>query len=217
MGWYQISPDQPPFPSPMNLPFQPDTGIQTSNLMLESFVGLISPATRQNAGKLPKSFPGKCNSSPAGSSLASVIVVSASVSVARLSQVVALADLTQREDTAEKSTADAIQLRKRMKLVLPDSQGFIAASPKAERIRHFHVELLGVNSPPLSHCRARRARPAASRRSAKWLRRAQAQRAWLPQCCSRLSSAGQSCPEKRRARSQACPVSIDDVCGENRW
>src|SRR6266545_7308128 len=97
MRGYQISPDQPPFPTPMNLPFQPDTGIHTSNLMLESFVGLISPATRQNIGKLSKGGPGKLMclavvNVPAGSNFAKTIVVSGSARLARLSQVAALAD-----------------------------------------------------------------------------------------------------------------------------
>src|SRR5215468_4831853 len=85
MSRYQISPDQPPFPIPMILWFQPEAGIQTSNLMLESLVGRISPATRQKAGKLPKGGPGKCNSAPAASSFARTMVVSGNASVARLS------------------------------------------------------------------------------------------------------------------------------------
>src|SRR5216110_979 len=93
MSIYQISPDQPPFPIPMNLWFQPEAGIHTSNLMLESFVGLISPVTRQNARRLPNGGPGKCNSTPAGSSFARTMVVSGSASVARLSPV-ALPDTT---------------------------------------------------------------------------------------------------------------------------
>lgn len=91
MSGYQIAPDQPPFPMPMSLWFQPEAGIHTSNLMFESFVGLISPATRQKAGKLPKGGPGKCNSAPAASSFARTMVVSGNASVARLSHVAARA------------------------------------------------------------------------------------------------------------------------------
>ena len=36
---------------PMNLPFQSDAGIHTSNLIAESGDGVMVPATRQNAGK----------------------------------------------------------------------------------------------------------------------------------------------------------------------
>src|SRR6266480_915878 len=106
MSIYQISPDQPPFPTPMNLWFQPEAGIHTSNLMLESFVGLISPATRQNARKLPNGRPGKCNSTPAGSSFARTMVVSGNASVARLSQVAARA-----AHAAEKIANDATKAR----------------------------------------------------------------------------------------------------------
>jgi len=102
MSRYQSSPDQPPFPIPMNLWFQPEAGIHTSNLMLESFVGLISPATRQKAGRLPKGGPGKCNSTPAGSSFARTMVVSGNASVARLSHVAARA-----AHAAEKTANDA--------------------------------------------------------------------------------------------------------------
>src|SRR5215510_2302837 len=102
MSRYQMFPDQPPFPIPMSLWFHPEAGIHTSNLMFESFVGLISPATRQEAGKLPKGGPGKCNSTPAGSSFARTMVVSGSVSVAKLSHVVARA-----AHAAEKTANDA--------------------------------------------------------------------------------------------------------------
>ena len=46
----QICPDHTPLPTAWNLPFHPVSGSQTSNLMSESFVGLIVPATRQKAG-----------------------------------------------------------------------------------------------------------------------------------------------------------------------
>src|SRR5437667_5101908 len=105
MNGYQISPDQPPFPSPMNLPFQSVAGIQTSNLMSESFVGLISPATRQKAGKLSNGGPGNANglggaNVPAGSDFATVIVVSGRFSAARLSQVAAPADGARKTHAA---------------------------------------------------------------------------------------------------------------------
>src|SRR5215472_14420572 len=112
---YQISPDQPPFPMPMNLPFQPDAGIHTSNLMSESFVGLISPATRQNAGRLSTGGPGKSMGQvnvPAGWDLAKTIVVSRSASAARFSQVAALADRTAKASAAEKAIMDACKARR---------------------------------------------------------------------------------------------------------
>src|ERR1051325_12039833 len=44
------APDQPPLPTPMNLPFQPSAGIHTSILISESEDGPIVAATRQKAG-----------------------------------------------------------------------------------------------------------------------------------------------------------------------
>src|ERR1700688_4445173 len=45
-----MAPDQPPLPTPMNLPFQPTAGIHTSILISESELGRIVAATRQKAG-----------------------------------------------------------------------------------------------------------------------------------------------------------------------
>src|SRR5215471_5870457 len=47
-----IDPANPPTPIPSSLPFQPETGSQTSSLMSESEVGFASAMTRQNAGRL---------------------------------------------------------------------------------------------------------------------------------------------------------------------
>src|SRR5215471_8245725 len=46
-----MSPAQPPFPTPANLPFHPVSGIQTSNRISESDVGAITPAIRQKGGR----------------------------------------------------------------------------------------------------------------------------------------------------------------------
>src|SRR5438874_11866653 len=43
-------PDQPPLPTPINLPFHVSAGIQTSILISESETGRMVAATRQNAG-----------------------------------------------------------------------------------------------------------------------------------------------------------------------
>src|ERR1019366_383337 len=45
-------PREPPLPAPSNFPFQPALGIHTSKRMLESAAGLITPVTRQKAGRL---------------------------------------------------------------------------------------------------------------------------------------------------------------------
>ena len=46
-----IVPAKPPLPTCSNLPFQPDAGSHTSNLIAESLVGLATPKTRQKAGR----------------------------------------------------------------------------------------------------------------------------------------------------------------------
>ena len=46
-----IVPAKPPLPTCSNLPFQPDAGSHTSNLISESLVGLATPRTRQKAGR----------------------------------------------------------------------------------------------------------------------------------------------------------------------
>jgi hypothetical protein len=80
-------------PTPINLPFHPLAGIHTSNLILESGVGLTSAATRQKGGRFVRGGP--CVSiNPvlyvsAVSNLAKVIVVSGRTRWLRLSQVAA--------------------------------------------------------------------------------------------------------------------------------
>jgi hypothetical protein len=87
-----MAPDQPPLPTAWNLPFQPESGIQTSILISESDVGFKVAATRQKAGRFlygggPCKFaaPAGGVNSPAGIGCAIVIVVSGSFSAVRLS------------------------------------------------------------------------------------------------------------------------------------
>ena len=54
-----------PLPTPWNLPFQLDAGIQTSNWISESEDGLIMPDTRQNAGRLGIALPPGALNAPA--------------------------------------------------------------------------------------------------------------------------------------------------------
>src|SRR6185503_8833701 len=84
---------QPPLPTAWNLPFQPETGIQTSILMSESDEGVRVAATRQNATELVTAcraadvpLAGRENPSR-GTTAASVIVVFCAFSYTRLSQV----------------------------------------------------------------------------------------------------------------------------------
>ena len=49
-------PAHPPLPTPANLPFQFSSGSQTSNAICESLVGAMTPATRQNGGRLAIAF-----------------------------------------------------------------------------------------------------------------------------------------------------------------
>src|SRR5580704_19467770 len=91
----------PPLPTPINLPFQLEAGIQTSNLISESVEGLVTAATRQKAGRslaatriMPPRAPGDGKgdagvNAPAKTIWAKVIVVFGSLSEIRLSQGVA--------------------------------------------------------------------------------------------------------------------------------
>src|SRR5207302_2509986 len=96
-----MAPDQPPFPTAWNLPFQPEAGIHTSILISESFVGATVAATRQNAGSSLKFNPGPgpvgagCGNanSPAPTGMAKVMVVPGSVIDFRLSHGAAAAAL----------------------------------------------------------------------------------------------------------------------------
>src|ERR1700733_13038420 len=90
-----MDPDQPPLPTPWNLPFQPSTGSQTSILMSESLLGRRVAATRQKAGRLlgetgdGMNPPGGMANARAATGWATVMVVSGSARDARLSQVAA--------------------------------------------------------------------------------------------------------------------------------
>ena len=81
-------PARPPFPNCSNFPFHPAAGIQTSNLILESVVGLISPCTRQKAGTSTDFIgaPGGSAKGPAATLSAEVMVVSGNCSCFNFSQ-----------------------------------------------------------------------------------------------------------------------------------
>src|SRR5580704_5002986 len=74
-------PASPPLPTVCSLPFQPASGSQTSKLIAEEGVGVITPCTWQKAGKPAKGLAppvrasGRMNA-PAGTDLATVMVVS---------------------------------------------------------------------------------------------------------------------------------------------
>src|SRR5689334_16094681 len=77
MAGYAIAPLNAPLPTAWNLPFQPDSGNQTSILMSESLVGFSVAATRQNAGspvKSPVSPDASGENAPARTEPAAVIV-----------------------------------------------------------------------------------------------------------------------------------------------
>src|SRR5271170_1510003 len=73
-----IAPANPPLPTCSYLPFQPEAGSHTSNLISESLVGFATPSTRQNAGRsnvgagCPEPEGGV--KAPAGTDVAAVIV-----------------------------------------------------------------------------------------------------------------------------------------------
>src|ERR1700675_302483 len=99
----------PPLPTPMNLSFQSEAGIQTSNLISESMECLVIAATRQKAGRSlaatkvwPPRGPGDGKGDwgvnvPAATTAAKVIVVLGSLSAIRLSQGVAAINCAQAE------------------------------------------------------------------------------------------------------------------------
>src|ERR1035441_3224286 len=82
-----MAPAKPPLPAPWNLPFQWEAGIQTSNWILESADGLMTPATRQKAGRLGKALPTGGVKLPAATDSALVIEVAGRSSLLRVSQV----------------------------------------------------------------------------------------------------------------------------------
>src|SRR5438552_4185446 len=71
--------------------------------MFESLVGLITPATRQNAGRPGIGAPVGGANVPAGIAVAIVIVVYGNANAARLSQSSALADGDERAKTASRA------------------------------------------------------------------------------------------------------------------
>src|ERR1700686_2340540 len=81
-----MEPANPPFPALRNFPFQSETGSQTSKRMYESLVGRITPATRQNAGRLLRVLPKGGTNFPAGAERATVRVVSGSLVFSRVAQ-----------------------------------------------------------------------------------------------------------------------------------
>src|SRR5580658_4273865 len=87
-----MDPAKPPLPIPWNFPFQPALGIHTSNSMSESSDGLMTPDTRQKAGR--SGIAGPCGGlkDPAGTDSAVLIVVVGRASLASASQLVGAAD-----------------------------------------------------------------------------------------------------------------------------
>src|ERR1019366_6416420 len=82
-----MEPAKPPLPTPWNLPFQLETGIQTSNWISESDDGVMTPATRQKAGRLGMALPLGGVKLPAGTDSARVMDVAGRSSLFRASQV----------------------------------------------------------------------------------------------------------------------------------
>src|SRR5215469_14700992 len=81
-------PANPPLPTPSYFPFHPEAGIQTSSLMSDSFAGLISATTRQNAGSSLNAAgcgPAGASNAPAATTCAELMVVSGSLRPVRRS------------------------------------------------------------------------------------------------------------------------------------
>src|SRR5215831_20260988 len=113
-----IDPAKPPFPRLKYFPFQPETGIQTSTLISESFDGLISAVTRQKAGRrLNAPRVSSCwSNGPAGrvnppeaTVCADVIVVSSRLRLLNFSQTWAAACTALRPSKPATITANRIR------------------------------------------------------------------------------------------------------------
>src|ERR1700693_1522829 len=85
------APAKPPFPACWYLPFHPEAGSQTSRPMCESGLGVETTTTRQNAGRLLKTWRLGAVNEPAGTDCARVTVACGSESPVRLLQVAAVA------------------------------------------------------------------------------------------------------------------------------
>src|SRR5204863_8540987 len=82
-----IDPAHPPLPACSYLPFQPETGIHTSNVISESLEGFVTALTTQRAGTTigagPPARPPPTG--PSGTTAADMIEVCGSASDTRLS------------------------------------------------------------------------------------------------------------------------------------
>ena len=131
----------PPLPTPINLPFQLEAGIQTSNLISESAEGLVTAATRQKGGRslaatmvMPPRKPGDGKgdggvNAPAETIWTTVIVVFGSLSAIRLSQAVAAVSCGQAE--IAKRNADAVLVIVRICIKAPYSRSAFHQPGKA--------------------------------------------------------------------------------------
>src|SRR4029077_16807041 len=74
---YWMKPFQPPLPTIWNLPFQPESGSQVSDLISESLDGLIVNSTRQKAGRSanPSAAPAGGWKAPALTTFAVIVVL----------------------------------------------------------------------------------------------------------------------------------------------
>src|SRR6266851_8773903 len=105
-----MEPAKPPLPTPSSLSFHPASGSQTSKRMFESLVGLMTPATRQNAGRRSITLPYGVSNLPAGIDCAVVMAVSFSFKAERLSQLVACAAGAASEGASTRRQAVTIRI-----------------------------------------------------------------------------------------------------------
>src|SRR5437867_6037300 len=106
-----MKPPRPPFPICVKRWFQRAFGIQTSNLIFESDVGLMKPTTRQEAGRSVNGNPSSVVNDPSGIDCAVVIVVSGKDNDFRLSQLTAACAVpTAPQPTIANSVVRAIPI-----------------------------------------------------------------------------------------------------------
>ena len=75
----EMVPAHPPLPTPANLPFHFSSGSHTSNRICDSALGVMTPATRQNGGRLATGAPaGGVNDPPVTASAVVIVVLDSS-------------------------------------------------------------------------------------------------------------------------------------------
>src|SRR5262245_46598384 len=154
MSPWLMLPAKPPLPTPRKFPFQPSMGSQTSNLISESLVGLITPTTLRKAGKLLKgSVPGSTNvpagglNAPAATVSTDTIVVLGSLRSASGSRVCAVAIEMAAGNKRNNKAIRSSRLCLSYLLVISDSSTVVAGAGSGYLLPADHPSLKTVDKP----------------------------------------------------------------------